>query len=160
MDPPHVEPPPVNAVSIKLPPFWPGMNADVTSWAQTCEPCQKAKIHRHPKIPIGTFEEPSKRFEHVHLDILGPFPSSNGYQYLLTCIDRFTRWPEAFPLRSIDASTVAKAFVFSWVSRFGCPAFITTDRGPQFTSQLFSQLSALLNSKVIHTTPYLSLIHI
>ena len=30
----------------------------------------------------------------IHIDIVGPLPPSKGNAYLLTCIDRFTRWPE------------------------------------------------------------------
>lgn len=42
-----------------------------------------------------TFTLPEERFEHVHLDIVGPLPSSQGFGYILTMIDQFTRWPEA-----------------------------------------------------------------
>ena len=47
----------------------------------------------------------------VHIDLVGPYPPSQGFTYLLTCVDRFTRWPEAFPLSSIIAEAVAQAFI-------------------------------------------------
>ncbi|XP_042871789.1 igE-binding protein-like [Penaeus japonicus] len=69
-------------------------------------------------------------------------------------IDRFTRWPEAVPLRDVTADSVAKAFISTWVSRFGAPDTITIDRGPQFESGLFNHLTRTLGSRRIRTTAY------
>ena len=85
---------------------------------------------------------------------MGPLPPSNGFTYLLTCVDRFTRWPEAIPIADITAETVANAFVASWVVRFGVPSVITTDQGGQFQSHLWQQLIQLLGTKWIWTTAY------
>ena len=65
------------------------------------------------------------RFDQVHIDLVGPLPSSNGFTYLLTCIDHFTRWPEAISLANITADTVAKAFVNGWIARFGVLSSLT-----------------------------------
>ena len=133
---------------------WDGVNRDVRMWAKTCLKCQKCKVNRHTKTPLGTFATPDARFDHVHIDIVGPLPPSEGHSYLLTCVDRYTRWPEAFPMGDISAETVARVFVTHWVARFGAPSTITTDRGRQFESRLFHALASQLGTTRIRTTAY------
>lgn len=134
--------------------IWPGVNADVWRWARTCIQCQRSKIHRHMTAPQATFATPDARFDKVHIDLVGPLPHSNGCQYLLTCVDCFTRWPEAIPLVDSTAETVARAFVQVWISRFGIPSTVTTDRGRQFESNLWKAFTHLLGTKHLHTTAY------
>lgn len=69
-------------------------------------------------------------------------------------IDRFTRWPEAVPIKDIAADTVVDAFFETWVARFGAPSTITTDRGSQFESQLFDALAKMIGTKHRRTTAY------
>ena len=133
---------------------WHGINRDVRNWARTCLHCQKSKIQRHIHAPLGTFQAPDARFQHVHLDLVGPLQVSNGYRYLLTCIDRYTRWPEAIPITDITSNTVAQAFIERWIAIYGTPTTITTDRGAQFESALFTSLTRLLGCNRIRTTSY------
>lgn len=133
---------------------WPGMLKDISKWTQSCIDCQKSKIHRHTRSPLQQFPVISQRFEHVHLDIVGPLPPSEGYTYLVTFIDRFSRWPEAIPVQEITAESVARTLVTHWIARFGVPRVITTDQGRQFESHLFSALLKLFGIHRIRTTPY------
>ena len=116
------------------------MNIDIARWCRTCKGCRTAKVSRHNTPVYGKFTEPTERFDHVHIDIVGPLPYANGFRYLLTCVDRFTRWPEAIPIVDIRAETVADAFFSGWIARYGTPATITTDRGAQFESKLWDNL--------------------
>ena len=133
---------------------WPSIKADARKWTRTCLQCQKSKVQWHTVTPLATFATPGARFDRVHIDLIGPLPPSEGFRYLLTCIDRFTRWPEAIPITTITAEAVAQAFVHGWIARFGVPSTITTDRGPQFESALWAQLTRLLGSQRIHSTAY------
>ena len=133
---------------------WPKINGDINHWTKSCTHCQHVKVTRHTKAPMTTFKPPDARFDVVHVDLVGPLPSSHGYQYLSTCVDRFTRWPEAFPLTEITAEFVARAFVLGWNARFGVPSTIITDRGRQFESNLWTQLNCLFSIHRQRTTAY------
>ncbi len=132
--------------------FWPNMTRDIRAWCKTCDACQKNKITRHSRSEIGVFP-PSDRFEHVHLD-LAVMKLVNGYRYMCTFVDRATRWMEAVPMIESTAEKVAQVFFDVWVSRFGVPLRVTTDRGPQFRSELFSEFCRLLGADHIQTTGY------
>ena len=119
---------------------WHDMNIDIARWCRSCKGCQTAKVSRHNTPVFGKFTEPTERFDHVHIDIVGPLPYANGFRYLLTCVDRFTCWPEAIPIVDIRAETIADAFFSGWIARYGTPATITTDRGAQFESKLWDNL--------------------
>ena len=103
------------------------INSNVRRWARTCLQCQGLKIQRHTITPFSTFATPDAQFDHIHLDIVGLLPPSNGFTYLLTCVECFTHWLGAILIADITAETVANAFVASWVARFGIPFVITTD---------------------------------
>jgi len=55
-----------------------------------------------------------------------------------------------------DATTTscAQALAYGWISRFGVPQNITSDRGPQFTSQVWSHLARTLGMQLNFTTSY------
>lgn len=133
---------------------WHGISKQVNEWTKSCIPCQQSKIIRHIHAPLQTFEVPQRRFDHINIDIVGPLPPSQGCTYLLTIVDRFTRWPEAIPLSDITTTTCARALLANWISRFGVPAHMSSDRGAQFTSQLWTAMSELFGIKLHHTTSY------
>lgn len=133
---------------------WPSMNRDITKWAKNCLACQKSKVGRHVHTQPATFTNPDQRFDHVHIDLVGPLLDSEGFKYVVTMVDRFTRWPEAIPINDLTAETVANAFYANWIARFGSPKIVTTDQGTQFESALFTALSRLIGGKRVRTTAY------
>ena len=132
---------------------WPSIKADANRWARECIACQQAKVTRHVTPPIGDFEVPSQRFSHLNMDLVTLTPS-NGFSHLLTIVDRFTRWPVAIPIANITAETVADAFAHGWVATYGVPVAITTDRGSQFLSSIWTQLMSQWGIKTITTAAY------
>ena len=133
-----------------------GINADARKWARSCVQCQRAKIHQYTITPIGTFATPDARFDHIHIDLIGPLPSYKGHSYLLTCVDRFTRWPEAIPLPVIMAYSCTG--FCPWLDQpLWCPIYHHNRSWCSvFESDLLRQLVHLLGSSHIrqqrHTT--------
>ena len=134
--------------------IWHRVSSDVRAWARLCEPCQRSKVGRHTESGIGRFDQPRRRFGHIHVDIVGPLPISKGFRYLFTIIDRSTRWPEAIPMVEATASACASAFTHGWIASKGVPDIITSDRGPAFVSEIWRNLAVLLGVQIIHTTAY------
>jgi hypothetical protein len=133
---------------------WPGLSNKVTQWARQCPICQSRKIHRHSHTVPQHIPLPHRKFSHIHVDLVGPLPPSQGFTHIFTIIDRTTRWPEAIPLSATAAADCAAALLHTWISRFGLPNIITSDRGPQFTSSLWKSLCTLLNIHHQPTTAY------
>lgn len=107
--------------------------------------CVNSQKFTDTKSAVQEFDLPSACFQTVHIDIVGPLPLTHNesdpylspYKYLLTCIDRATRWIEVQPMIEITAQSVAEAFINAWISRFGVPLHVVTDRGSQFESEFF-----------------------
>lgn len=134
---------------------WKGVGRDVAALCRDCQQCQRGKVHKQPAAPLHHIPIPTRRFSHVHVDLVGPLPpSAEGHAYLLTIIDRSTRWVEAIPLRNMEASMCMDAFIAGWVARFGVPAVATTDRGTQFTSALWTAACKRMGIKHVMTTAY------
>jgi transposase InsO family protein len=134
---------------------WKGMATDAARWCRDCQQCQRVKVTAQPAAAVQPIPVPSTRFSHIHADIVGPLPvSALGYNYILTVMDCSKRWLEAVPMRGMEAATCADALVAGSISRFGVPAVLTTDRGTQFSSALWSLLCQRLGIRHVMTTSY------
>ena len=124
--------------------IWPSINSDVRHWTRSCVQCQCAKIQRHIRSLLLSFPAPKACFQIVHVDLVGPLQSSRGFSYLLTCIDHFTRWPEAIPITNTTTEAVIQVFLNKWVSRFSVPSTIATNHGRQFEYHQWTNLMSFL----------------
>lgn len=94
---------------------WHPVNKDVSTWVKRCLSCQKAKVQTHAWALTAVFEPKSRRFDHVHIDVICPLSISQRFKYLLTIVDRYTLWPEAIPLKETTTTAVARALVHAMV---------------------------------------------
>ena len=90
----------------------------------------------------------------VASDVMGPFPPKSQYRYVLVFQDLFIKFVEVRPLRRATAQSISKAFDELVVFRWGCPKYLVTDNGTEFSNNLVT--SRLNELGVIQTTiaPY------
>ncbi len=136
--------------------FWPRLKRDVASFIKTCHTCQivgKANevLAPAPLYPIPVVSNP---FEYLTIDCVGPLsPSKAGSTYMLTVMCQTTRYPAVYPLRKITTKAVVKA-LSQFISVFGIPRIIQTDRGTNFTSRMFAQVLQQLRVKHHKSSAY------
>ena len=110
---------------------------------------------KHTKSPykdLPTLD--NERLAVVHIDLVGPLPSSQGFKYLLTIIDRETNWVEAIAMRSITTEHVIKSLCNHWIVRFGVPSILISDQGTQFQSEEFRIFAQNLGIELRRSTAY------
>ena len=134
--------------------YWVGMRRDVSEWCRVCEICMAKKgPQRIPQGPLQVVKVGAP-MERVAVDVAGPFPvSSSGNRYIVVVIDYFTKWPEAFALPNQEASTIARALIDGFFSRFGVPLELHSDQGRNFESNLLRECCELLGIRKTRTTP-------
>ena len=134
--------------------IWDGLRRDILCWARSCQVCARNKVSRHTCQLVQSILVQASRFEHVHVDMVGPFLREQGMKYILTMIDRTTRWLEAAAISDATANTILQAFHRGWISRFGIPRIVTSDLGAQFTSKAWTDSLTRLGVSVATTMSY------
>ena len=81
--------------------YWPRMYNDITMYVKSCDVCQRTKRNPDTKVPPLNPLPVTEVFSRMHVDIIGPLSkSSDGYECILVAVDSFSKWIEAFPLRT------------------------------------------------------------
>lgn len=93
-------------------------------------------------------------FHRWHMDILELTTTSENYKYVLLVVDSFSRWCEAIPLKSQEASVVAEALFAEVICRYGAPLILVSDRGQNFLSKLVAAMCELFDITRHHTSSY------
>ena len=134
--------------------YWLGMRRDVEEWYRTCDVCSAKKgPHTRPRGLLQLYNVGAP-LERVAVDIAGPLPmTTSGNKYIVVAMYYFTKWPEAYPVPSQDAVTVAKVLVNNFFSRMGVPNELHSDQGRNFESRVFKECCDLLGVRKTRATP-------
>jgi transposase InsO family protein len=134
--------------------WWPRMLRDVVAYVRKCELCQKSKggVNHVVTRPMNI---PTRPWSHVHFDHVGPLTMTDGGNvYILTVVDRFTRYAEAFPVKDITTEETAKILVEHIICRYGLPDVVGSDRGPVVVGLVLNQVFKILGVKRVKTSSH------
>ena len=79
---------------------------------------------------------------------------SNGYSWILTTTDYFTKWVEAIPTKKEIDVVVIDFLEDKILTRFGVPTRIITDNGPCFISSDISSFCFNYSIALSHSSNY------
>jgi transposase InsO family protein/predicted aspartyl protease len=135
--------------------YWPGWTSDVRHFLKRCQPCARYQRGGVPRITPLKPMVAGDVWERVSIDITGPHPRSRrGNIYLLTVVDHFSKWSDAFPLPNHNATTVARTLFDRVIAVFGPPLQLLSDRGAEFESSLMQEFCKWLGIQKLRTTAY------
>lgn len=136
--------------------YWPGVRKDIAKYCKSCLVCQKAGkpnevLKPVPLKPIPVVNEP---FSKIIIDCVGPLPKTKkGNSYLFTVMCATTRYPEAFPVKKINAKIITDKLI-SFFTVYGIPKIVQSDQGSNFTSELFREVMRKMGIKQYLATAY------
>ena len=120
--------------------YWPSLFKDSHQFVSTCDKCQQmGSISRKNEPPMNTIME-VELFDLWGMDLMGPFPPSFNNLYILLIVDYVSKWVEAIPTRTNDASVVAQFLRSHIFTRFDTPRALITDRGTHFCNKMVDKV--------------------
>jgi len=135
--------------------YWNGWKADVERFCRKCPQC--TTYHRGKLMKQGPLKPvlPGAPFERWYIDLTGQHPRSDrGNLWILTCMDSYTKWAEAFAIKNKEAETIAKDLVEQIFTHFGCPLSILSDQGKEVDGRIMAEVCKLFGIEKLRTTPY------
>ena len=88
----------------------------------------KTPTHQNCKVV------PTAVMRQIGIDICN-LPEVDGYKHLVVCIDYFSKWSEAKPVKDKLPGTVS-SFLYEVICRHGCMKIQINDQGRKFVNQL------------------------
>jgi len=129
------------------------MRRSIEEYIHRCDSCQRRKEDHEFVAPLGKPEEPAGHFILTSMDVTVPYPlTEHKNKYLLTFIDHFTKFAEAFPIPDQTAETCARVYATQIITRQGTGSKLITDQGPSFMSAFLRETCKILDVQKIRTS--------
>jgi hypothetical protein len=112
-------------------------------------PIDKNECRRQDSCSSKTDETPTRPFERIHLDTIGPIPSVGGnpYHHILVIRDALTRFTVMEPLRTLEAQEITTAVEQQFIAIFGIPESVVTDNHRSLVGKAFKELEVTYGIK-------------
>ena len=134
--------------------YWKHSYKDVVNHVNRCVTCNTRKLKKK-NIELQDMPIPESPFEMIGIDTCGPYVESfSGNRYIVTIVDHYSGWPEAFACKDKSAETVAKILLEEFIPRFACPITMISDNGTEYVNAIIDSLSKELNIHRITCSPY------
>ena len=134
--------------------YWASWKTDTKLFCACCKACNEFHRGRPPRQAGLKPLAAGAPMEVLHVDLTGPHVMSQGYRYMMTACDSFTRFVIAVPIRNKTAISTARALVQEVILKHGLPHCILTDLGGEFQNELWQELCRLLGVTRLRTTAY------
>ena len=136
---------------------WPRMSTQVKLYCQNCAVCEinNLKYLKKPRAPLKSF--PATRINMMtSIDLVGPFTyRKHKYKYILTIMDRFSRYSAAAPLKTQTSKEIAQQLLSKWIYKMGVPETILSDQGANLhLAEIMKDLYNTLGVNKVRTTAY------
>lgn len=132
---------------------WKSMFEDIRHYVRSCKLCQLHKISQNTKVGLMSSTLPERSMQRLHIDLFGPLVrSKTGNQYMLVCVDSFSKFTWFIPLKKATSETVIKAMTERIFAQNGIAEIVISDNGSQFTSNRFRSFLFGLGIKHITTS--------
>lgn len=130
--------------------WWPSMATDTRKYVRACTICAQGKTtHRPPAGLLHPLPVPGRPWSHIALDFMTGLPLSEGNDTILTIVDRFSKAVHFVALAKLPSAAETAELLVNHVFRaHGIPVDIVSDRGPQFTSQVWKEFCLALGATV------------
>ena len=134
---------------------WHDMKNSIAQFVQACELCKRNKIIKHTKQPMMITTTPSKAFEVISIDTVGPLPKTvNNNRYCITIQCDLTKFIKIIPIQNKEANTIARGLVEDFILSYGHFTEMRSDQGTEYNNEVLKQISKILRIKQTFSTPY------